>query len=656
VAIRISEKIRKVPAGAAVRGVSGRAVALGLLLIPLENYWIIGMELVRGGIWPTVLTLLFTAVFFVFILAVVNVPIRRFFPAWAFTQGELVTIYCLLAIGASVAGCDVMQTLVFILGAPYHFTSDANRWDIKFVRYLPSWATVSDKTALKGFYEGSTTLYRPEHFLPWLIPIACWMGFLAVMLMTMFCINAILRRQWVDSERLTFPIVSLPLAITRQDNPPFFRQKALWLGFGIAAAIDILNGLHFLYPNIPEIPCKQAVDLGPLLVNKPWNAVGWTPLTFYPFAIGIGFLMPLDLSFSCWFFFWVWKAERVVASMYGWEVPWAGGPASIQQLSGVWIGMLVFALWIGRKYLKEAFRRALGRGGQRAEDAEEPLSYRAAFLGAGLGCLGMIAFAIALGMAAWVAVSYMVIYLGLSVALTRIRAETGPPVHDMFAAGPDQILTTLLGPQRFDTRSLTAMTLFYWLNRESCRSHPMPHQLEGFKIARVARLSARQLMIAMFAAGLTGGLATFWAVLHEAYRLGAEIRFEGPATWFATEGFARLDTWLTSPPRTTPGMIFGMIFGFFFAIVLLALRLRFLWFPLHPVGYAISNWWAIHLVWCPLAIAWLVKLLILRYGGLKTYLRILPFFLGAILGEFVVGALWQLIGLFGRFTTYAFWI
>ncbi|MCC6444502.1 MAG: hypothetical protein IT210_13735 [Armatimonadetes bacterium] len=646
---------RKASAPPSARGVSGRAVLIGLALIPLENYWIVGMELVRSGIFPTVLTLLFTAIFFVFVLTVLNLPLLRYLPRYALSQGELLTVYCLLAIGASLAGCDVMQTLTFILGAPYHYTSDANRWDIKFVRYLPSWATVSDKTALKGFYEGSTSLYRPEHFLPWLLPIACWMGFVAVMLATMFCINAILRRQWVDSERLTFPIVSLPLAMTRQGNPPFFRQKALWMGFGLAAALNILNGLNFLYPNLPAINCKQAVDIGPMLVNKPWNAVGWLPLTFYPFAIGIGFIMPLDLSFSCWFFFWVWKAQRVIASMFGWEVPWIGGPASVQQLSGAWIGTILFALWAGRRYFKQAFRRAV-EGGRRPEEADEPLSYRAAFLGAGIGCLLMIAFAVSLGMSVWAASAYMILYLALSAALTRIRAETGPPVHDMFAAGPDQIVTTLMGPQRFDTRTLTGMTLFYWLNRESCRSHPMPHQLEGFKIARAARLNARRLMIAMFCAGIIGGLATFWAVLHEAYRLGAQIRFLGPATWFATEGFNRLDSWMTSPPPTTPGMIIGMIAGFVVSISLLALRQRVLWFPLHPVGYIISNWWAIHLLWTPLVLAWLIKLLILRYGGLKNYRRALPFFLGLILGEFVVGALWQLIGLFGRITTYAFWI
>jgi len=50
------------------------------------------------------------------------------------------------------------------------------------------------------------------------------------------------------------------------------------------------------------------------------------------------------------------------------------------------------------------------------------------------------------------------------------------------------------------------------------------------------------------------------------------------------------------------------------------------------------------------------KRLFLHSGGLWAYVRARPFFFGLILGEFVVGSVWQLMGLVGGFTTYAFWI
>jgi hypothetical protein len=78
--------------------------------------------------------------------------------------------------------------------------------------------------------------------------------------------------------------------------------------------------------------------------------------------------------------------------------------------------------------------------------------------------------------------------------------------------------------------------------------------------------------------------------------------------------------------------------------------------PFHPVGYAVSSSWSLNIIWLPLLIAWAVKLLMLRYGGLKLYRDSLPFFLGLILGEFVVGSLWTLIGIGMGIPSYGFWV
>jgi hypothetical protein len=63
-----------------------------------------------------------------------------------------------------------------------------------------------------------------------------------------------------------------------------------------------------------------------------------------------------------------------------------------------------------------------------------------------------------------------------------------------------------------------------------------------------------------------------------------------------------------------------------------------------------------NIIWLPLLVAWAVKLLILRYGGLKLYRDSLPFFLGLILGEFVVESLWTLIDIGLSIRSYGFWL
>jgi hypothetical protein len=116
-----------------------------------------------------------------------------------------------------------------------------------------------------------------------------------------------------------------------------------------------------------------------------------------------------------------------------------------------------------------------------------------------------------------------------------------------------------------------------------------------------------------------------------------------------------LRTWLevpSEPDHVASGAILG---GFLFSLFLLAMRLRFLGWPFHPIGFAISSSWSINLVWTCLFTSWLVKLLMIRYGGLKLYRQALPFFLGLILGDCLVGSMWALIGIALRIPTYSFW-
>jgi hypothetical protein len=52
--------------------------------------------------------------------------------------------------------------------------------------------------------------------------------------------------------------------------------------------------------------------------------------------------------------------------------------------------------------------------------------------------------------------------------------------------------------------------------------------------------------------------------------------------------------------------------------------------------------------WLSIFLAWAFKGVILRYGGVRVYRRLLPFFLGLALGEFFTACLWVFIdGAFG---------
>ena len=83
-----------------------------------------------------------------------------------------------------------------------------------------------------------------------------------------------------------------------------------------------------------------------------------------------------------------------------------------------------------------------------------------------------------------------------------------------------------------------------------------------------------------------------------------------------------------------------------FTCGLMMLRYLFLWWPFHPAGYGISlGKWNMNWYWFSIFVSWLLKLLILRLGQVQAHRRAIPFFMGLVLGEFMVGGSWGLLGI-----------
>jgi hypothetical protein len=633
-------------------GVTWRAIIIGLLLTPFNSYWVFLTEVVRYQGHPTTISLFYNVIFNLIILLLLNHALKRYIPKWALSQGELLTIYVMLNISSALIGHDQIQVLIPMLTHPFYFATPENNWESMFHRFIPEWLSVRDPAALKAFYQGSSSLYMHQNWSAWLVPVLAWSAFIIAMLGVFLCMNVLLRKQWTEREKLTYPLVQLPIDMTAE-NTPLFKDWLLWCGFAVAAAIGIINGLNLLHPSIPHIPIKLE-DQSHVFTTRPWNNIGWLPINFYPFAIGLGILLPLDLSFSCWFFFIFWKAQRIISAVYGWEtIP--GFPYTNEQSFGAYMGIFVFAFWVSRKHLKNIVLHFIGKQTE-IDDTGEAISYRAATLGVLLGVLFLFAFALAIGLSIWLTIAFFALFFAMTLAITRMRAELGPPAHDLHDAGPDKILATVLGPQNLGTKNLTALTGFFWFNR-AYRSHPMPFQLEGMKMAERTKMNYRMLFVAILLAGIAGTIAAFWVSLHSLYQLGAAAKIGPPNVMliFGTEPYNRLDYWMKGSPVEPGNLMIAMGIGFTLTVILQSCRMRLPWFPFHPVGYAVSSSWSMHRLWLGMLIAWCIKLLLLRYGGLRLYRRAIPFFLGIILGECVIGSLWTIIGIALDVPSYAFW-
>ena len=103
--------------------------------------------------------------------------------------------------------------LPIIAGIIYYATPE-NAWAETFHPFLPRWAVPQDEAAVRHFYEG-----LPDGLaLPWevwLEPVLYWCLLALAIFWTSACLMVIVRRQWMEREKLLYPLVQVPLDMIR---------------------------------------------------------------------------------------------------------------------------------------------------------------------------------------------------------------------------------------------------------------------------------------------------------------------------------------------------------------------------------------------------------------------------------------------------------
>lgn len=629
-----------------------RCWILGLILVYVNCYWTVFQEAIWYA-WPTDAVPFSTVIVIVFILTIMNLLVRKFSPKQALTYGELVIIYVALSISSAIANWNMLAAAIPSVGHAFWFARPENEWQELVWQHLPRWLTISDKSILRVYYQGDSTIFTLAHIKAWAMPVLLWTACASVLFSSMLLISSILRKQWTQRERLTYPVIQMPLEMMNPDGK-FFKNRLMWMGFAISGSIVLINSIHFFVPSLPHIPVKRQ-SINYLFTDKPWSAAVPMKISFYPFIIGLGFLMPLDLCFSAWFFYLFGKTQRVLISASGLQIR-SQFPYFTEQSFGAVIIVCCFYIWSGRSHFRRVLKKLFSSRDD--YDANEPISYKAT-IWALVGCIVfLMAFLMKMGMSAWVAVCYLGIIYALSIVITRIRAELGMPVHDFEGLEPRTSLLTITGTLRLGAKNLTAITLMRWAETGDYNPHPMPHYLEGFRMAERSNTSYRKLFYAMLVAIIVSSFFCLLTTLQMYYKYGASSG-NIPTTmtqWYGESTYSRLQRQLSYPVGTNPLAVGAMGFGAAFGLFLMYMRTRFVWWQFHALGYILSDSWAMYNLWSCILISWLAKLIILKHGGLRSYRKALPFFWGLILGDFVTGGLWLAVGLVFDMDVYVFYL
>jgi hypothetical protein len=297
-----------------------------------------------------ILSLMVPPVACTFLVVILNAIYSRLRPGRQLSEGELVVFYGMVSVATAISA-EWIGNINPLIYSYALFANSTNKFGTLVLPFVPGFLFMKDASPIAEFkYGGHDFLYFLRHLGPWMVPVLSWTALVSLLAFAMLCISSLMREEWTDREKLSFPIIQLPMALTH-GGPGFWRNRFMWVGFTVAAGIDLLNGFHFLYPSIPMLNVRFLGDLSQALPDYPWNAIGWTPIAIFPFIAALGVFLPTDLIFSAVFFFFFRKAQQIVAASYGhsqgvfgggWLVP--SPPYFSEQSWGAFLGLFFTAI------------------------------------------------------------------------------------------------------------------------------------------------------------------------------------------------------------------------------------------------------------------------------------------------------------------------
>jgi hypothetical protein len=127
-------------------------------------------------------------------------------------------LYSLLSVSSVVAGVGHLGFFLPFLADPFYYDTPANGWR-DFWHLLPPYLGPRDPAVLRPFFLGHASAWDAAVLRAWAFPLAVWSAFFLCLLWTTLCAAALLRRRWEDEEHLPFPVIALPLEMTREGAP-----------------------------------------------------------------------------------------------------------------------------------------------------------------------------------------------------------------------------------------------------------------------------------------------------------------------------------------------------------------------------------------------------------------------------------------------------
>src|SRR5262249_45752128 len=233
-------------------------------------------------------------IFYLFLLALVNAALRRWRPAAALRPAEFGLIYAITTVSAAIGSADEAMQVWPMMVFPFRASQDLIAGP--FRRFIPHWLAPQSRSVVESYYVGGIHFWQRHLLVAWMVPLLSWMSWLLAVGATMWSWNVILRRRWIDQDRLSFPCAQLPLEICRAGGfGGLLSGRLFWAGLILAALVESLAQTSARFPAVPDIPLD--FNATPVLggAPEPWNALAPMHLTWSTVHLGVCYFIPLDI-------------------------------------------------------------------------------------------------------------------------------------------------------------------------------------------------------------------------------------------------------------------------------------------------------------------------------------------------------------------------
>ncbi|MEN8190709.1 MAG: DUF6785 family protein, partial [Thermodesulfobacteriota bacterium] len=313
------------------------------------------------------------------------------------------------------------------------------------------------------------------------------------------------------------------------------------------------------------------------------------------------------------------------------------------QMIGAYGIFFLFIVWLARHHLIQVARESFFLS-RPSDHRTEWIDVRISFWGTLFGMAMIIFWYIGLGASPLSATLLVCAFFMILLVATRIICQGGLAYFTLTAAPMDG-LNLIFGSKLFSGISGVLSGMSQKVLFVDLRESLMPSLLHSRKIhhGHHPRLLLFSGMVATITASV---VASFFAMMLLSYRYGLrELQMEW-ATRTSVTVFENISRLLVSPVEAGGWITTFALVGAVVMLILVICYHRFFWWPIHPLGYLTAYSSAMRILWVSFFIGWAFNALCMRYGGIKLFKKMQLLFIGLIIGDFLMGGIFAMIGLF----------